>query len=179
MVPMSSFKRFLLYIQNTQYKCTPSAHGSAAIIHKCRSTIPCSCYIYVTFCSLDSTVQMHVSSQYTTDTVLLPSPTTVPSVFTSFIYSTAATDIITRHIVYSNGYITLCFNISYNWRYRPNVISVSLTKGSKLGLGQLEDWIFCVSLASRTCNVWRNMLSRIWQRMGRHFKGSVDMLTIK
>ena len=43
-------------------------------------------------------------------------------------------------------------------------------------LGQLEDWIFCVSLATPTCNGWRNVLSHICQRIGHHFKRSVDTL---
>jgi len=40
--------------------------------------------------------------------------------------------------------------------------------------GQSEDWIFCVSLATRTCNGWRNVLSRNCRTIGRHFKRSVD-----
>jgi len=41
---------------------------------------------------------------------------------------------------------------------------------------QSEDWTFCVSLATRTCNVWYKLLSPICQSTGRHFKHFVDML---
>jgi len=37
-------------------------------------------------------------------------------------------------------------------------------------LGQSEDWIFWVSLVTRTCNVWRNKLSRHFVGHRRHFK---------
>ena len=43
-------------------------------------------------------------------------------------------------------------------------------------LSQSEDWIFCVSLATRTGNERRYALSRICRSIGRHFKRSVDTL---
>jgi len=55
------------------------------------------------------------------------------------------------------------------------------TKGGRLRysithnvIDQSKNWIVCVSLASRTCIVWHNMLSRICWSTGRHFKHSVD-----
>jgi len=44
--------------------------------------------------------------------------------------------------------------------------------------GQSEDWIFCVSLVMGTCKVWHSMHSRICQSIERHFKCSVDTLTV-
>jgi len=41
-------------------------------------------------------------------------------------------------------------------------------------LGQSKDGILCVSFATRTCNVWRNVICRICRSIGRHFKRSVD-----
>jgi len=35
---------------------------------------------------------------------------------------------------------------------------------------QSDDWIFCVSLATRTCNVWRYVLSHICRSIGRHLE---------
>ena len=43
-------------------------------------------------------------------------------------------------------------------------------------LGQLENWIVCVLLATRTCNVWCKVLIRICRSIGRHFKYSGDTL---
>jgi len=40
--------------------------------------------------------------------------------------------------------------------------------------GQLEDWIVCISLTTYTCNVWRNMLTRICQSIRCNFRRSVD-----
>jgi len=37
-------------------------------------------------------------------------------------------------------------------------------------LGQSDGWIFCVSLAKRTCTVLHNVLSRICWSTGSHFK---------
>ena len=42
-------------------------------------------------------------------------------------------------------------------------------------MGQFEYWIFCVSLVTRICNVWRNMLFCNCRSNRRHFKCSVDM----
>ena len=43
-------------------------------------------------------------------------------------------------------------------------------------LGQSENLIFCVMLASCTCSIWQNILSRIYQNIGCLFKGSVDRI---
>jgi len=43
-------------------------------------------------------------------------------------------------------------------------------------LSQLIDWMFCVSLVSRTCNVWRNRLSHICWSIEHHFKRPVNTL---
>jgi len=39
--------------------------------------------------------------------------------------------------------------------------------------GQIKNWLFCVSLATCSCHVWRNMLSYICQSIRCHFKRSV------
>ena len=42
---------------------------------------------------------------------------------------------------------------------------------------QLEaTWIFCILMAKRTCNIWRNVLSRICRSNGPQFKPFVDTL---
>jgi len=71
----------------------------------------------------------------------------------------------------------------HNLFVRPSEIMVGPMTGGKLGyvishLGQYEDWIVCVYLATTTCNVWRNMLSRICRSMECHFKSSGDTLII-
>jgi len=38
--------------------------------------------------------------------------------------------------------------------------------------GPIRDWIFCVTLAMRTFNVWHNMLSRIYRSIRHQFKSS-------
>ena len=43
-------------------------------------------------------------------------------------------------------------------------------------LGQSEDWIVCVYLATCACNIWCNILSLISRSIRRHFKCSADML---
>ena len=51
---------------------------------------------------------------------------------------------------------------------------VTLNCNAKRHLDQYKNWIACVSLATRTRFVWRNMLSRICRSIGRYFKRSVD-----
>jgi len=46
-------------------------------------------------------------------------------------------------------------------------------------LGQLNDWIVCVSLATCTCIVWSNNLSRICWSIEHNYKRSVNTLIIK
>ena len=67
----------------------------------------------------------------------------------------------------------VCWTI-WNDVWRENTLS----HNAQLHFGQLEDCIFCVSLATLTCNVWRNMLSCICQNIRRHFKHSVDTLIV-
>ena len=40
---------------------------------------------------------------------------------------------------------------------------ITLHHNIRYHLGQSEDWIFCVTLVTRTRNVWRNVLSHICQ----------------
>ena len=58
------------------------------------------------------------------------------------------------------------------WIY---VFVVQIT-GGELHNVITEGWIFCVSLATRTCNVWLNKLSRICWSIKRHFKRSFNTL---
>jgi len=44
-------------------------------------------------------------------------------------------------------------------------------------LGQPEDCLFCASLVTCTCNVWRNAFSRNCWGIWRYFKPSLDTLT--
>ena len=54
--------------------------------------------------------------------------------------------------------------------------TIGLSHIAQCHLGQSEDWIICVSLALYTCNVWRNMLSRICRSIEHHFKCSVNTI---
>ena len=61
---------------------------------------------------------------------------------------------------------------------RPFVMMFRLTKGWNLSnvniiLGQSDDWIICELLATRTCNVWCYVLSRICRSIRHHFNRSV------
>jgi len=49
----------------------------------------------------------------------------------------------------------------------------------KRHLGKSKDWIFLVSLATCTSNVWSNAISRICQSIRPHFKRSIDRLISK
>ena len=56
---------------------------------------------------------------------------------------------------------------------------ITLRQNAQYYSGQSDDWVFHVSLATCTCNVRRNMLSRIGQSTQHHFKLSVDTLVIR
>jgi len=57
---------------------------------------------------------------------------------------------------------------------RPSKWHLVRKRGGELRNVQSEDWICCVSLATRKCDVWHNVLCRTCRSIWRHFKRYVN-----
>jgi len=67
----------------------------------------------------------------------------------------------------------VCLTI-WNYVWPENKRQMTKHHNAQCHLGQLEDWIFCVSLSRPTCNIWRNVLSHTCRSIGCQFKRSIN-----